>query len=804
MRCFTLFLMALMAYGQGGTPLAGPVRVLPAADNSYQNPLNWMDTTGRYVGLIAPTAVTDIVVSAATAASPMVLTLATDAPPTVVVGGTVTLSGALGAGCSGMNATHPVSAVSGTSVTITFNGAGCTYTINSAALKTYFYWELPGVDGTSGTCIGWTSAYVLGWNACTAGGSTPPFSDANPIMKNSVDATKLLSYDLSGFTTATTRTLTPQNASYVIAGTNISNMFSADQIMGADLLADSDGVRKIGTTNRFYSVAANRIDGACPTVVFSCTSSNNYVTTRKLNLADSVGTTDTAMDIFATVSSGNSYMQIRDNAGDDMLRLTRDFMGSTQNIAALDLNFHPWTNEQWTIGSPSFRWLYLYTKDARVSSLGGSGTRCVQVDNDGDLAVAGAGCSSSGANTFLSNLTGPTAINASLQFDTDNTYNIGESPTATTRIAPNTVYASTTMETPKLRLSWPGSGATTNYFDLIGNNNFFTIANSSGDSLLQYNATGGLASAFWDIRGHIIPRDNNSYDLGSPNTGPFGAPEAWRKVYAYDQRIINLAGVGTRCVQVNVSGDLAAASGACGTSGVSSVTASSPLFSSGGATPNITCQTATNVTAGCLTSTDWNTFNGKMTNPMTTSGDMVYGGISGTPTRLALGSGALQVSGGAPAWSNTLGTAANPFTAAYTSSLRVVRGASQYWDITAGIQSLVIKDEFGTTSATLNTAAFLRGLQVFGGVRSTAANTYDLGASGIEWRSLYLSTSIEGTFNLGGNMTVTGNFYNRYVGGSAGISCAAVGNGWTGITSDNYVVVCTNSGTRTRAALTAY
>lgn len=45
--------------------------------------------------------------------------------------------------------------------------------------------------------------------------------------------------------------------------------------------------------------------------------------------------------------------------------------------------------------------------------------------------------------------------------------------------------------------------------------------------------------------------------------------------------------------------------------GVSSVTASSPLFSSGGANPNITCQTATGSLAGCLTSTDWTTFNSK-------------------------------------------------------------------------------------------------------------------------------------------------------------------------------------------------
>lgn len=45
--------------------------------------------------------------------------------------------------------------------------------------------------------------------------------------------------------------------------------------------------------------------------------------------------------------------------------------------------------------------------------------------------------------------------------------------------------------------------------------------------------------------------------------------------------------------------------------GVQSVTASSPLFSSGGANPNITIQQATTSQSGFLSSTDWNTFNSK-------------------------------------------------------------------------------------------------------------------------------------------------------------------------------------------------
>jgi len=44
---------------------------------------------------------------------------------------------------------------------------------------------------------------------------------------------------------------------------------------------------------------------------------------------------------------------------------------------------------------------------------------------------------------------------------------------------------------------------------------------------------------------------------------------------------------------------------------VGSVTASAPIVSSGGLNPNITCDVASGSQAGCLSSTDWTTFNGK-------------------------------------------------------------------------------------------------------------------------------------------------------------------------------------------------
>jgi len=90
----------------------------------------------------------------------------------------------------------------------------------------------------------------------------------------------------------------------------------------------------------------------------------------------------------------------------------------------------------------------------------------------------------------------------------------------------------------------------------------------------------------------------------------------------------NLAGSGSRMVIADSSGVLSTQAITTGT--VTAVTASSPLFSSGGNTPNITIQQSSGSQDGYLSSTDWTTFNNKqsaLTNPVTgtgTSGQVAY------------------------------------------------------------------------------------------------------------------------------------------------------------------------------------
>lgn len=60
-------------------------------------------------------------------------------------------------------------------------------------------------------------------------GASPPFTDTNTLIKGSADATKLLRFEVDGFTTGTTRVLTPPNADITLAGINIAQTFAATQ-----------------------------------------------------------------------------------------------------------------------------------------------------------------------------------------------------------------------------------------------------------------------------------------------------------------------------------------------------------------------------------------------------------------------------------------------------------------------------------------------------------------------------------------------------------------------------------------------
>ena len=84
-----------------------------------------------------------------TPGNPTIATLDYDIPPTLPVGANITISGAAGAGCAGLNGTFPITGVSGADVTFTYDSTGCTYTASSGVVDSAFYWVLPTTPGNT-------------------------------------------------------------------------------------------------------------------------------------------------------------------------------------------------------------------------------------------------------------------------------------------------------------------------------------------------------------------------------------------------------------------------------------------------------------------------------------------------------------------------------------------------------------------------------------------------------------------------------------------------------------------------------
>lgn len=90
----------------------------------------------------------------------------------------------------------------------------------------------------------------------------PPFSDANNLVKNSSDPTKLLKLSAASLTGSKTATF--QNANHIVAGTNITNNFTANQTYASGVLLQSattsgNSINLNGAGNRVYIKSSNYV-----------------------------------------------------------------------------------------------------------------------------------------------------------------------------------------------------------------------------------------------------------------------------------------------------------------------------------------------------------------------------------------------------------------------------------------------------------------------------------------------------------------------------------------------------------------
>lgn len=175
-------------------------------------------------------------------------------------------------------------------------------------------------------------------------------------------------------------------------------------------------------------------------------------------------------------------------------------------------------------------------------------------------------------------------------------------------------------------------------------------------------------------------------------------------------------------------------------SGVTSVTASSPLFSSGGATPNLTIQFANSTQAGALSAADWNTFNGKQ--------DFITAGTSaqyyrGDKTMQTLNTTAV------PEGSNLYYTAARFDTAfAGKTTTNLAEGSNLYYTSARFNTAFAAKS---TTDLAEGTNLYFTNGRAQSAISATSPLTYALGVLGCQTASGSqagcLSSSDWSTFN---------------------------------------------------------
>jgi len=143
-------------------------------------------------------------------------------------------------------------------------------------------------SGTNGYAITWDNAtgkFVM----AAAGGA--PFADSTAIVKGSSDATKLLRFEVDGFTSGQTRVLTPPDQDGTIAVLERAQTFTADQTFGATAL-------DVDITNKSIGVGDSASSSA-RIYAFASTSDSNVYTFRGNRLHT---TTKTGYEPFENVS----------------------------------------------------------------------------------------------------------------------------------------------------------------------------------------------------------------------------------------------------------------------------------------------------------------------------------------------------------------------------------------------------------------------------------------------------------------------------------------------------------------------
>jgi hypothetical protein len=212
---------------------------------------------------------------------------------------------------------------------------------------------------------------------------------------------------------------------------------------------------------------------------------------------------------------------------------------------------------------------------------------------------------------------------------------------------PNSVILSTTALTGDV------SGTTgANSVVTVGGKTSSQIATSVNDTSAATSANTSSTLVKRDAAGGFVVTSVSATSVGAANVYlTSGAKSVQLKAAAGLSSDLTLTmptnnGSAGQVLQTDGAGNLTWGDVSSAGGSVSSVTASAPLSSSGGSSPNITITQATTTTSGYLSSGDWNTFNGKQNalgfTPLNKASNLSdLASVSTARTNLGLGGAAL-------------------------------------------------------------------------------------------------------------------------------------------------------------------
>lgn len=164
-------------------------------------------------------------------------------------------------------------------------------------------------------------------------GDTLPISDVRSIVYGNLDNTKQVRFEVDGFTTTSTRVLTPPDANITLAGQNFLNQFSVNQTFHANIIAGTDNVSNIGSTaTRFGVLSCYNIDQA-PSGTLAI---GNYARLRNVEIFDAGGSNTSWQIITQIAGASASSMSFKDNGAVTALYMNRLTLGTGDKYFQFD------------------------------------------------------------------------------------------------------------------------------------------------------------------------------------------------------------------------------------------------------------------------------------------------------------------------------------------------------------------------------------------------------------------------------------------------------------------------------------